>query len=113
MNEKEDLKNEFYTLIDKTSKTKDLELCEKLKVFNKSLEKYESFIKNGIDHLKRFLSNDIKSKMKKYVDDIIDRYEHYPQEEKDRIKGFLCEIIQMYGNQRNLIDKVLSVLGKS
>jgi len=113
MNEKEDLKNEFYSLIDKTSKTKDAELCKILKVFNKSLEKYEGFIKNGIDQVKRFLSNDIKAKMKKYVDDIIDRYENYPFEEKERIKAFLSKIIEEYGNQRNFIDKLLSVLGKS
>lgn len=112
-NENMELKIEFYALIEKVSKSKDSELCADLKKMNKYLEKYDNRLVNLGQNFIRVISTNIKEKMKKYVNDIIDRFDKYSIDDKKKVREFLIEITNKYGDERKLIDKILSVLGFS
>ena len=111
--ERLELESKFHDLIDKVPATKNNELCDSLKKFNKTLEKYDFILTNVVQAAGRFLTQDIKKKMKKYVDDIIDGYDKgdgYDETDRIRVKNYLIEITNKYGGDRSLLDKILSVL---
>lgn len=114
--ERLELESKFHDLIDKVPATKNNELCDSLKKFNKTLEKYDFILTNVVQAAGRFLTQDIKKKMKKYVDDIIDGYDKgdgYNEVDRIRVKDYLIEITNKYGGDRSLLDKILSVLNFS
>lgn len=112
-NEKDELKLKFNELIDKVAKSKDAKLYDELKNLNNYLDKYDSRLANIGQGISRFLSRDIKEKMKKYVNDIIDNFEKYAPEDKIKVKDFLIDVNSRYLSERTLVDKILSVLGFS
>jgi hypothetical protein len=114
--ERLDLEAKFHYLIDNVPASKNNELCESLKKFNKTLEKYDFIVTNVIQAAGRFLTQDIKKRMKKYVDDIIDGYDKgngYDEVDRVRVKNYLIDITNKYGGERSLLDKLLSVLNFS
>jgi len=110
---KADLLNDFNTLIDSVPKSKDKELLEMFRTFNKNFDKHDKHFLNFFQGIGIFFSKNIKIKCKKYVEDILDKYDtKYGKNEKEMIMTFLKGLVEKY-SERTLWDKILSVLGHS
>lgn len=112
---KAELKIELNSLIDYVPKTKHKDLLNDFKELNKKLEHRDRKIVNLFQSISRkYFSKNIVEKMKKYINDILDNYNKYSDEEKILIKSFIEKIIDKYSDEdRNYWDKFLSVLGGS
>jgi hypothetical protein len=115
MNKKDtkQLKSDFYSLIDKNPKTRDDELANDLKKFNKSFSSEDFYVQNFLEDVGRFFSKSLKSKMKSYVNDIIEDYNN-SEKNKKKIEEFLVYLVNKYSsNDKALLDRVLNFLGIS
>ena len=107
------LKLEFNNLIDKNPTNRDQELSEDLKRFNATFSGQDFFFENLFEGAIRLFSKSLKSKMKSYVNDMIEDYNNSEANQK-KIENFLVYLLNKYsGDDKTLIERVLNLLGIS
>lgn len=105
------LKSDFLELINKVKPKQDNQLLNELIAINKIVEHHDGLIRNKLQDVSRFFKFDIKKKQRAYVEDILDNYQKYSDEEKSKIQSELIRLVEKYDKlNRNLVDKIKSVL---
>ena|SRR5690554_6935374 len=106
-----DLKKEFIKLINKVKPKHDNQLLNELIAINAKVDHHDGFIRNKAQGVSRFFKFNIKKKQKAYVEDILDNYKRYSEQEKNDIQTELIRLVEKYDKlNRTLIDKIRSVL---
>lgn len=112
MASKEELKVEFYKLIDHVPSTRHSELVNDFMVFNSNFEGYDVKLFNFFQKLSRkYFTKNLIEKLKKYVNDILDNYDEYSNEDKVEVQNFIVNMFEKYSEvNRTFLDRLLSVL---
>lgn len=79
------------------------------------MDKYDSFLINFKDGLKRgvtfLFGNKTKDKIRNDLFDIVEGFEHYSSDDKNKVFNALTEVSNIH--DRNFWDKIVSVLRAS
>lgn len=109
--ELKELKKEFVKLINNVKPKDDNQLLNELIAINELVEHHDSFFRNTTQGISRFFKFDIKKKQRAYVEDIIDNYHKYSDQEKKAIQSELIKLVEKYDKlNRTLVDKIKSIL---
>ena len=106
----QEIKNEFYILIDKISVKKDRELAKELKDFNETFKGQDLWHQDFFEGFLLIIAKNLKKRMKLYVNDIIEDYNNSDFNQR-KIETFLAHIAEKYSPDKTFLDRIRNLMG--
>ncbi len=116
--ERKKLREALYTRIDQVTRNNDLnEIAQKVITLNDYLDDKDTKLENVLDTISNAFSTTQKSRIKKFIDDILDKYDkvrkdgtpYYSADDKAKIQTLVREIDEICN--RNFWDRFVSAWG--
>ena len=115
--ERKELRTLLYEKIESVKNQRDLnEIAQKLFALNDFLDDKDTKLENAFDSITMAFSSSQMSKIKKTIDDILDKYDkvkknkepYYSRDERMKIQRLVCEIDEICN--RGFADRIRDVL---